>query len=76
MEELVCWGKVRSSLWDMLEVPLLIVGCIGLNIREGSYTGQVKVWGIISLYLEFRTMRLDEITLGVSVGRRAKRSDD
>lgn len=74
-EELVCQGKVRSSLWDMLQVQLLMVGYTGLNIRGGIQIGGVQVLRVISCTV-LGTIRLDEVSLGVSAGRKAKRSDD
>ena len=62
--------KVRS-LWDMLEVQLLIVGYIDLNVWGRVHTGNV-----ISLSLVFKILRLEEITVGGHISRRAKRSDE
>lgn len=63
-------GKV-SSLWDVLVVQFLRVGYVGLNIQGRTHVGDV-----INLYLVLTVLRLDEIIMGVSISRRAKRSDD
>lgn len=62
--------KVRS-LWDMLEVQLLIVRYIDLNVWGRVHTGNV-----ISLSLVLKILRLEEITVGGHISRRAKRSDE
>lgn len=61
-------GHVRISLVDCW--------IYWSECQEGTQVGYVKVLGIISLSLALRTMILDEITVGVSVGRKTKRSDD
>lgn len=47
-------GKGKSSLWDMLEVRLLIVGYIGLLGEVGA----VKVLRVISLCVVFWNHRV------------------
>lgn len=66
-EELVCQGKVKSSLWDMIQVQLLIVGYTGLNIRGGIRIRRVQVLRVVSCTV-LGTIRLNEISLGVSAG--------